>query len=96
MKRLRIVTVCGCGLGSSLIAKMAVDDILSAEKIEAIIETADGTGALGQKCDFYVTTKQFEEMLKTSGRPVVAVSNFVNKEELREKMMAIVTPLLEE
>ena len=71
MKRLKIVTVCGCGLGSSLIAKMAIDEILVDAGFDASIDTADGTSALGQKCDFYVTTKQFAGLLKDCGRPVV-------------------------
>lgn len=93
MKRLKIITVCGCGLGSSLIAKMAVDEILTAEGLSASIETADGTGALGQKCDFYVTTKDFASKLAGVTAPVVAVSNFVNKEELRNAIMAVVESL---
>ena len=93
MKRLKIITVCGCGLGSSLIAKMAVDDILVAEGISASIETADGTGASGQKCDFFVTTKQFAEKLEGCGAPVVAVSNFVDKEELRKALLAVIEQL---
>lgn len=93
MKRLKIVTVCGCGLGSSLIAKMAIDDILLEAGLEASIDTADGTSALGQKCDFYVTTKQFADLLKDSGSPVVAVSNFVNKEELKTKLMEAIAQL---
>ncbi len=95
MKRLKIVTVCGCGLGSSLIAKMAIDDILTEAGIEASIDTADGTSALGQKCDFYVTTKQFVDLLKGVDRPVVAVSNFVNKEELKTKLLETVAQLPE-
>ena len=93
MKRLKIVTVCGCGLGSSLIAKMAIDDILLEAGLEASIDTADGTSALGQKCDFYVTTKQFVDLLENCGRPVVAVSNFVNKDELRTKLLETIEQL---
>lgn len=95
MKRLKVVTVCGCGLGSSLIAKMNIDDILSKHKINASIETADGSSALGEKCDLYVTTTQFESQLSTSESPVVAVSNLVNKDELEEKLMPVVNQLLQ-
>ena len=95
MRRLKIVTVCGCGLGSSLIAKLAIDEILMDAGYEASIDTADGTSALGQKCDFYVTTKQFVDLLKDCGRPVVAVSNFVNKDELRTNLLETIKQLPE-
>ena len=95
MKRFKIVTVCGCGLCSSLIAKMAIDEILVDAGIDASIDTADGTSALGQKCDFYVTTKQFVDLLENCGRPVVAVSNFVNRDELRAKLLETINQLAE-
>lgn len=90
MKRLKIVTVCGCGLGSSLIAKMSIDEILSRNNISASIETADGTAAKSMKCDFYVTTRQFAEKLKDCSAPVIIVNNFVDKQELERKIMEII------
>lgn len=93
MKRFKIVTVCGCGLGSSLIAKMAIDDIVSKAGYSASIETADGGSAKGLKCDFFVTTKEFAARLEGVGIPVVVVTNFVNKEEMKEKLLAIMAEL---
>ncbi len=94
MKRLKIVTVCGCGLGSSLIAKMSIDEILRANGYSASIETADGGSAAGIKCDLYVTTKQFAPRLEGQGIPIVVVTNFVNKEELAEKLLAAIKGLV--
>lgn len=93
MKRFKIVTVCGCGLGSSLIAKMAIEDIVTKAGYSASIETADGGSAKGHKCDFYVTTKEFAPRLEGIGIPVVVVTNFVNKEEMREKLLAVMAEL---
>ncbi len=88
MKRLKIVTVCGCGLGSSLIAKMALEDVIAATDYSASIDTADGGSAAGIKCDFYVTTAEFAARLESTGIPIVVVTNFVNREELKEKLLA--------
>ncbi|MGE5581022.1 MAG: PTS sugar transporter subunit IIB [Bacillota bacterium] len=93
MKRFKIVTVCGCGLGSSLIAKMAIEDIVNTAGYSASIETADGGSAKGHKCDFFVTTKEFAPRLEGTGIPVVVVTNFVNKAELKEKLLAILADL---
>lgn len=89
MKRFKIVTVCGCGLGSSLIAKMAIEDIVNEAGYSASIETADGGSAKGHKADFFVTTKQFAKRLEGTGIPIVVVTNFVNKAELRQKLLTI-------
>lgn len=95
MKRFKIVTVCGCGLGSSLMAKMSIEEILRNSGYSASVETADGGTAAGYNCDFYVTTKQFADRLKDVKQPVVIVSNLVNKAELKEKMMVVVEALSE-
>ncbi len=93
MKRFKIVTVCGCGLGSSLIAKMAIDDIMQEAGYSAKIETADGGTAKGMKCDFFVTTKEFADRLSGTGIPILVVTNFVNKAELKEKLLGMLTEL---
>ena len=71
-------------------AKISIDDILRQEGISATIEAADGTSAKSMKCDFFVTTKQFAEKMEGVDAPVVVVSNLVNKEELKEKMMPVI------
>ena len=93
MKKFKIVTVCGCGLGSSLLAKMTIDDIVMEAGYSARIETADGGSAKGHNCDFFVTTKEFATRLEGVGKPVIVVSNFVNKVELKEKLLAIMSEL---
>jgi PTS system ascorbate-specific IIB component len=93
MKRFKIVTVCGCGLGSSLLAKMAIEEIVNKAGYSASIETADGGSAKGFKCDFFVTTKEFASRLQGVGVPVVVVTNFVNKGEIKEKLLAIMAEL---
>lgn len=90
MKRYKIVTVCGCGLGSSLIAKMTIDQILAENGYDASIEVADGGSATGMKCDFYITTPQFAERLRPTGIPVIEVSNFVNRQEISDKLLAVI------
>lgn len=88
MKRLKIVTVCGCGLGSSLIAKMALEETIAETAFSASIETADGGSAAGMRCDFFVTTAEFAKRLESTGIPIVVVTNFVNRAELKEKLLS--------
>jgi len=82
------VTVCGCGLGSSLMAKIAIDKILGERGISATINAADAGTAKAHRADLIVTTKEFAKRLGEVKTPIAVVSNFVNKDELREKLLA--------
>ena len=42
------------------------------------------------KCDFYITTPQFAERLKPTGIPVLEVSNFVNRQEISDKLLSLI------
>lgn len=95
MRRLRIVTVCGCGLGSSLMAKMAIEKILAEYGLSASVEAADGGTVKGFAADIVVATKAFEKACQGLKVPVVLVTSFVNKEELREKLGAVLQKFIE-
>ena len=96
MRRLRIVTVCGCGLGSSLMAKMTIDNILAEYGLSASIEAADGGTVRGFAADIVVATEAFERACRGVKAPLVVVKSFVNKKELREKLGAVLEQFLKE
>jgi PTS system ascorbate-specific IIB component len=95
VRRLRIVTVCGCGLGSSLMAKVMIEKILADYGMHASIEAADGGTVKGFASDIVVATKAFERACQGLKVPVVIVTSFVNKEELRQKLGAVLQQLAE-
>lgn len=85
MKRLKILTVCGFGVGSSLVLKMKLDELLKEENIDAQVETADVGSASSTPCDIIFTSKELGEKLISSVQvPVIRVSNFIDKNEIKE------------
>lgn len=48
-KRLTVLTVCGAGIGSSLMVKMNAEDVLNKHGIKAKIINSDVTSAKGIK-----------------------------------------------
>lgn len=96
MRRLRIVTVCGCGLGSSLMAKMTIENILAEYGLSASIEAADGGTVKGFRADIVVATKAFEKACQGVKGRLVVVKSFINKAELREKLGPVLEQWLEE
>lgn len=92
MRRLNIVTVCGCGLGSSLMAKITIERILDKHGISATIDAADAGTVKGHRADIVVATRDFAHAVGGVKGKVVIVTSFVNKAELEEKL----SPILEQ
>lgn len=81
-----INTVCGNGLGSSLILKINVDKILKELGEKADVEATD-VGSVGSSgADLIVTTTQFESNLKNVDKKVIYVNNVMDKKELKEQL----------
>jgi PTS system ascorbate-specific IIB component len=92
-RKIKIVTVCGCGLGSSLMAKSIIEKIIKEFGIRPSIEASDVGTAKGYFSDIIVTTTLLKPRIgKVPGTPVLAVKSFMNEDELRE----VLRPHLEE
>nr|WP_206527707.1 PTS sugar transporter subunit IIB [Clostridium perfringens] len=82
------MTVCGFGVGTSLLLKMTVDSILEEEGINGEVEAIDMTSACGNSADLILTSKEIGEEIEgqVSGK-LVYISNFMDKEEVKEKIL---------
>ena len=87
----KIMIVCGFGLGSSLVLKMTLDDVLKEEGIKDV-ETfcADSYTAQGQDYDMVFISPEWEYLFENSDKPKVVVTNFISQDEIREKGLDIV------
>ncbi|EGT5619410.1 PTS sugar transporter subunit IIB [Clostridium perfringens] len=85
---MKIMTVCGFGVGTSLLLKMTVDSILEEEGINGEVEAIDMTSACGSSADLILTSKEIGEEIEgqVSGK-LVYISNFMDKEEVKEKIL---------
>jgi PTS system ascorbate-specific IIB component len=84
---MKIVTVCGMGMGTSLILKMGVDDVLAKHKIDAAVEACDLGSVKGTPSDFVVSTPELKTQLDQSGLNVVYVKNAIDKKDIEEKVL---------
>ena len=95
-KRMRIVTVCGCGLGSSLLAKGMIEKIARDHDVQTIIEAADVGTAKGYEADLIAVQMHLMERLgEIPGIPIVGVKSFVDPDELRTLLGPHFTEFLE-
>ncbi|HEY8415208.1 MAG TPA: PTS sugar transporter subunit IIB [Thermaerobacter sp.] len=81
---LRIATVCGVGMGTSLLLKMNVEDVCRQLGIEAEVEHMDVTQAKGARVDVILAQASLAADLGDLGKPVLPVRNFMDKQEIAE------------
>ncbi|KYO67317.1 PTS sugar transporter subunit IIB [Thermovenabulum gondwanense] len=87
MDKIKIVTACGVGMGSSLILKMMVEDILKAEGIDAKVENIDIGSIKSANADMVVVQSFHEDKVKDAAKVVVNIDNFLDKEKLKNKVL---------
>ncbi|MBN1314254.1 MAG: PTS sugar transporter subunit IIB [Anaerolineales bacterium] len=94
-KGISVVTICGCGMGSSLMLRINVEKLMKELGIEGTVEVADMVAGKGMTADIMVTTPDILKALGDTSRQfkqVVTLSNLVSKKVLRTEL----GPILEE
>ena len=91
MKKLTIVSVCGFGIGSSIILKMTIDKMLADEGIEADVQPQDITSLGGTAADIVFTSVEFADRVRERmSCPVITVNSFIDLNEVREKGLGLI------
>ena len=82
---LHIVTVCGLGVGSSLILKMTVDSVMTELGIKCSIEHWDMGTVKSKNADLIVTTSEFIKSFQGQNN-VIFIDNIIDKKEVKDKL----------
>ena len=87
---MKILAVCGMGLGSALVLRMQAEKALKELGLTADLEVADiGTArALAPKADLILTSNELAEQLGAVKPKVVTISNFIDLREMVDKLKA--------
>ena len=83
--KLKILTVCGNGIGSSLMLAMKVQEICVEEGIDADVESCDFNSAQGRPADLIITVKELAQQFE--GRNVAVIRSYVNKKKIKEDVL---------
>lgn len=87
---IRILCVCGMGLGSGLLVKMGVERVLKRggfSEREFSVDVADISTARQAGTDIYVTTAEFAKQIGDVNAKVVEVFNLFSEKEIEEKLI---------
>ncbi|NWO13949.1 PTS sugar transporter subunit IIB [Virgibacillus sp.] len=86
----KIVTVCGAGVGSSMMLKVFAQQILSNEGVEATVDASDIGSVSADDYDIVITTSDFADILRNSKAKVVKIDNMMDKEFLRTELVKVI------
>ncbi|MBQ6493091.1 MAG: PTS sugar transporter subunit IIB [Erysipelotrichaceae bacterium] len=93
MNNPKIQCVCGFGCGSSLMLRMAIDDILKKHDLEADTFCGDVGTCLSNQCDVIFISRELSELIVERAEvPVVVIDNFMDSAEVEEKVLAYMNP----
>lgn len=84
---LKIVTVCGAGVGSSMMLRLFTQQILQAEGIEATVDASDIGSVSPDSYDILITTSDFADTLRGSSATIVRIDNMMDKVFLKSELL---------
>lgn len=85
---MKIVTICGAGIGSSGILKVNVERVLAKLDIEADVVAADigSIASVGDDAQVILTSAEFVEAIGSTFADVIVIQNHFDQAELTEKL----------
>ena len=84
---LRILTVCGNGIGSSLMLAMKIEEICKEEGMNDIsVESADFNSALSKDTDIIVTVKEIASQFPDN-KNVIVTRSYTIKIKIKEDVL---------
>jgi len=85
MSKVKVMIICGFGLGSSMVLKMTLDDVLKEENIDVETFCSDSYVGTGEQYDIVFTSQELVYLFENNPQPTVVISNFLSKDEIRNK-----------
>ncbi|KRM03973.1 hypothetical protein FC89_GL002375 [Liquorilactobacillus ghanensis DSM 18630] len=85
---MKILAVCGFGVGSSMLLKMTAEKAVKELDINAEVENTDLSTAQATPADLYLTSAELKtELVHSVNAPVYSVKKFMDKEEVKQCLM---------
>lgn len=92
---MKIVAICGFGVGSSVIGKMNIESIVSDHGFDDIdVDTVDLGSVTGKPADIYVTTRELVDNLPEAVKEkTLVITNFVDKDGIAKELVSRIEEL---
>jgi len=89
----KIVTVCGAGVGSSMMLRLFAQRILDDEGIEATVDASDIGSIDPSSYDMIITTSSFADAMHETSTPIIRIDNMMDKAYLKEQLLQTIDSL---
>lgn len=86
---IRIVAVCGAGVGSSMMLRLYTEQITKKHGIKAQVDASDIGSINPNEYDIVVTTSDFADRLSTS-TAIIRMDNMTDKAYLEQELLKII------
>ncbi|MDR0483940.1 MAG: PTS sugar transporter subunit IIB [Alphaproteobacteria bacterium] len=83
---MKIITICGHGLGSSFMVESIIKQILNEEKITAEVGHVDMASANTVDADIYLVGKDLANSVSVNN--LIVLNSLIDKTEIKEKLLA--------
>ena len=84
---MKILAVCGFGVGSSMVLKMSIDKVVKELGLKATVENTDLSTAKATPADVYFTSNELLGELNSSVKaPVYPIKKYMDVAEVRVQM----------
>lgn len=95
MAKIKVLAVCGFGVGTSLILKMNIEKVLKQNGIDAEVTNTDITTAAGVNADVIFTSKELYAQLQGKSKAkLIKIDNFMNNKEIEEKGLPVIKEIV--
>ncbi|NIA24830.1 MAG: PTS ascorbate transporter subunit IIB [Gammaproteobacteria bacterium] len=87
---MKVLAVCGMGLGTGLILKMQAEKVFDKLGVDAYVEVADigSARAMALTAEMVITSSELAEQLGDVKAKVVTIRNFIDLDEMTSKVKA--------
>ena len=86
---MKILVVCGNGLGSSMIMEMNVKKALTKLGVTADVTHTDLASSKSEQADYYIGSPEIMEQLDNGTRKVISVRNIVSIAEIEQALKEV-------
>lgn len=90
---MKIVTVCGNGIGSSLMLATKIEQMCEENGMKVDVESCDVSAAGSKSCDLFVTVKELAPQLGKDN--VAIVRSYINRKKIEEDVLQTIKDLYE-
>ena len=83
-----IQTVCGFGIGTSLMLKINLEGLIKKNNLDANVICADVSSFAGNECDMiFCSAELVDTIAPRANVPVITINNFMDADELETKLI---------